>query len=50
MVTYSSTSRPGQCLCIAERKESFPFTFKLKSRILDLFVYLRKQVTCENGI
>lgn len=36
MVTHSSSSRPAQCLCMAERTESFSITFKLKSRFLEL--------------
>ena len=35
MVTHSSTSRPVQCLCMAERTESFSITLKLESRFLE---------------
>ena len=57
MVTHSSTSRPVQCLCIAERMKYFLLTRKSNSRIRELsyriqelFIRLRKQITCENGI
>jgi hypothetical protein len=37
MVTHSSTSRPVQCLCMAERTEYFSLTFELKFQIPDFW-------------
>jgi hypothetical protein len=36
MVTRSSTSRPFQCLCMAERTKSLSVTLERKSRLLEL--------------
>jgi hypothetical protein len=36
MVTHSSTSRPVQCLCMAERTECSSVNSRLKSRFLEL--------------